>query len=410
MSTASREGSSRSAAIQGESDPTAGEMRSAAPEVEQQGVGAAPRKRLSWVPSQRGPAAAEQLSAGTRHRRRVVALVAAVAVVATAGVAYGDDAIATLGHDDASSKQSVAAGELPETTAHAHAVDAARLALVHAEQTLAAATHVKPGQSDALRASSTSLQSLVDDATSTAAALTAATSQLTTADAALAGAETAAVAAQVAAADAAKAAAQHAAAQKAAAQKAAAQKAAAKKAAAQKAAAQKAAAQKAAQKSHATTTHSTMTHSTTKSPTKTPVKTTTTSTVRSTSGTAALSRVPSGGLTCTSRGAGAHSASASSLGAAINAYRAKHGLKKLRIVTSSSLVQHSLQMANTGGIWHSGHDNIVGCVSNASYSYLVQAWDHSAPHRAQMRRTGISTMYIGDALRGSWLYGAVFFS
>ncbi|MDM7855474.1 CAP domain-containing protein [Cellulomonas alba] len=408
MSTASREGSSRSAATQTESDPTTGETPGAAPAVQDQGVGASPRKRLSWVPSQRGASAAEQPAATARHRRRVAVLVAAVTVVATAGVAFGDDAIASLGHDSPSSDQSVAAGELPDATAHAQAVDAARLALAHAQQTLAAATHVKAGQSDALQASAASLQSLVDDATSTAAALTAATSQLAADDAALGDAESTAVAEQVAADNAAKAAAaahnaaaQHAAAQKAAAQKAAAQKAAAQKAATQHAAAQKAAAQRAAAQKATTTTHST---------TKAPVKTTTTTTVRSTSGTAALSRVPSGGLACTSRGSGAHAASAASLGAAINSYRARHGLKKLRIVTSSSLVRHSLQMANTGGIWHSGHDNIVGCVSNASYSYLVQAWDHSAPHRAQMRRTGISTMYIGDAERGSWLYGAVFFS
>jgi len=417
MSTASREGASRSAtATPGESDPTTGEAPGAGPDVRERGVGAARGERLSTVPSQRGASAAERLPLGTNRRRRVVALVATLAVVAGAGVAFGDDALGYLGHDGASTDQKVEAGRLAEA-ARTQAVAGARSALTHAQATLAAATHVKPGAADALETSTASMGALLDDATSTVAALGAATSRVTTDDAALAAAEKAGLAAQTAAADAAKAAAaaqqavQKAAAQKAAAQKAAADKAAAQKAAAQKAAAQKAAARKAAaSKATTTVTKTPSTHTSTTSATKKASTTTKKASTTSSSHTAALSTVPSGGLQCTSRGSGAHSASAASLGAAINAYRAKLGLKKLKIVTSSSLVNHALQMANTGGIWHSGHDNIVGCVSNASYSYLVQAWNNSAPHRAQMRRTGVSTMYIGDAERGSWLYGAVFFS
>ena len=65
-------------------------------------------------------------------------------------------------------------------------------------------------------------------------------------------------------------------------------------------------------------------------------------------------------------------------------------------------------MAASGGIWHSGSDNIVGCTSGSVQS-LVTAWEHSAPHNAQMLRTGVTTMKVGGASAGGYLYGAVKF-
>jgi len=120
--------------------------------------------------------------------------------------------------------------------------------------------------------------------------------------------------------------------------------------------------------------------------------------------------IPSGGLRCQGTGgSGAREASASSLGSAINAYRASLGLKKLTIARSGSLTAHALDMGTRGGIWHSGGDNIVGCVGTSTPSYLVQAWSHSASHDRQMRRTDVSTMYVGAATQSGWLFGAVLF-
>ncbi|MBT0993029.1 hypothetical protein KIN34_01820 [Cellulomonas sp. DKR-3] len=120
--------------------------------------------------------------------------------------------------------------------------------------------------------------------------------------------------------------------------------------------------------------------------------------------------IPQGGLVCTGTGGpGASEASTSSLGAAINAYRASLGLARLAVVRSGSLVGHALDMGTAGGIWHSGRDNIVGCAGSADPSYLVQAWSHSSSHDAQMRRTDVSTMDVGAALQSGWLFGAVLF-
>ncbi|WP_426594367.1 CAP domain-containing protein [Cellulomonas sp. McL0617] len=125
----------------------------------------------------------------------------------------------------------------------------------------------------------------------------------------------------------------------------------------------------------------------------------------------APSGVPAGGLVCAgSGGSGAGESSVGAIGAAINAYRAGLGLPQLAVVRSGTLVAHSITMANTGGIWHSGSDNIVGCVSNGSASTLVNAWHNSPPHDAQMRRTDVSTMNVGGASLGGWLFGAVKFS
>lgn len=120
--------------------------------------------------------------------------------------------------------------------------------------------------------------------------------------------------------------------------------------------------------------------------------------------------IPAGGLVCSGTGgSGAREASASTLGAAINSYRASLGLPKLSVARSGSLTSHALDMGTRGGIWHSGGDNIVGCVGTSTASYLVQAWAHSASHDKQMRRTDVSTMYVGAATQSGWLFGAVLF-
>jgi hypothetical protein len=121
--------------------------------------------------------------------------------------------------------------------------------------------------------------------------------------------------------------------------------------------------------------------------------------------------IPQGGLVCSGTGgAGASEASASSLGAAVNAYRASLGLSQLAVARSDWLVGHALDMGTAGGIWHSGRDNIVGCAGSADPSYLVQAWSRSSSHDEQMRRTDVSTMYVGAAMQSGWLFGAVLFS
>jgi uncharacterized protein YkwD len=121
--------------------------------------------------------------------------------------------------------------------------------------------------------------------------------------------------------------------------------------------------------------------------------------------------IPAGGLVCSGApvGAGVAESSYSAIGAAINAWRAGQGLPALAITRSSTLVAHAEDMAASGGIWHSGYDNIVGCTSG-SVATLIDAWANSAPHRAQMLRTDVTRMLIGGASSGGWLYGAVKFS
>ena len=97
------------------------------------------------------------------------------------------------------------------------------------------------------------------------------------------------------------------------------------------------------------------------------------------------------------------------MGAAINAYRQANGLPALAVLRSGSLVAHAEDMAASGGIWHTGYENIVGCTSGGLQS-LIDAWSRSAPHNAQMLRTDVSRMYVGGATGGGWLYGAVKFS
>ncbi|GEK21468.1 hypothetical protein [Cellulomonas xylanilytica] len=121
--------------------------------------------------------------------------------------------------------------------------------------------------------------------------------------------------------------------------------------------------------------------------------------------------VPAGGKVCSgSGGSGAGESSISAIGSAINAYRSSLGLPELSVSRSGGLVSHAIDMANSGGIWHSGGDNIVACVSNGSASSMVSAWSQSAGHDAQMRRTDVSSMSVGGASLNGWLFGAVRFS
>ncbi|KQT02248.1 CAP domain-containing protein [Cellulomonas sp. Leaf395] len=157
--------------------------------------------------------------------------------------------------------------------------------------------------------------------------------------------------------------------------------------------------------------------------TRTPARSTARSTVpRASSGTTSSgtttapvpssgSGVPSGGKVCSgSGGSGAGESSVSAIGSAINAYRSSLGLPQLSISRSGSLVSHAINMANSGGIWHSGGDNIVACVSSGSASAMVSAWSNSPGHDAQMRRTDVSSMGVGGASLNGWLFGAVKFS
>ena len=139
--------------------------------------------------------------------------------------------------------------------------------------------------------------------------------------------------------------------------------------------------------------------------------TSSTSTKSSSSSGTARKAVPAGGLVCQgSGGSGAYESSVSAIGSAINSYRAGKGLKALSVSRSGGLVSHSVNMANTGGIWHSGGENIVACVSSGSASAMVSAWSRSPGHNAQMLRTDVSRMSVGGAALGGWLFGAVLFS
>ena len=100
-------------------------------------------------------------------------------------------------------------------------------------------------------------------------------------------------------------------------------------------------------------------------------------------------------------------ASAASVGAAINDYRAANGLATLSVSTSGTLSSHALDMAASGGIWHSGSDNIVGCAPGAGL--LVRAWSGSPAHNAQMLRTDVSSMSVGAASASGYLFAAVAF-
>ncbi|MBU4214215.1 MAG: CAP domain-containing protein, partial [Actinobacteria bacterium] len=113
-------------------------------------------------------------------------------------------------------------------------------------------------------------------------------------------------------------------------------------------------------------------------------------------------------MACVTPAPGSGSAGgASSVGAAINAYRESNGLPALSVSTSGTLTSHALDMAASGGIWHSGSDNIVGCAPGSGS--LVGAWSGSAQHNAQMLRTDVSSMSVGAASAAGYLFAAVAF-
>jgi len=121
--------------------------------------------------------------------------------------------------------------------------------------------------------------------------------------------------------------------------------------------------------------------------------------------------IPAGGLVCPGAptGGGAAESSVSAIGAGINDFRQGLGLPALSVARSGTLVAHAEAMAAAGGIWHSGGDNIVGCTSG-SVASLINAWANSPGHRAQMVRTDVTSMSVGGASLGGWLYGAVKFN
>jgi uncharacterized protein YkwD len=356
----------------------------------------AAQAQLTTVPTPRPGSPLDALDTPERGGRRGVrGAIAAVAVVALAGtgIALADGAhhrrveAAAQAQADRVSASHAAAGANVRLVAldqaalavHEHAVEGAQAAVTHADGTLATSPHADAAMRDALTATEQRVAGLLQQPDPLVAAVTAGTTDLQAADQRVIDSEASWQAQQAAAAAAAQAAAE----QAAAAQAAAAQAAAAKAATAAKAAPKPAA--------------------------KPATQSSTTQQAPAGGSSGSTGTLPAGALQCTSAGSGASEASASALGAAINAYRSAHGLSTLAVSASGSLTSHALDMANAGGIWHSGHDNIVGCVSNGSYDYLVQAWDGSAPHRAQMQRTDVSTMYVGAATRSGWLYGAVFF-
>jgi hypothetical protein len=359
--------------------------------------------RLDHVPTQRGalpaPAPAEAERPARRRGRTLtlaVALAVTAALVATVGVvqherdvhqaqrlAAGVRVAAAVSVRDADARRpdpSLAGG----TAAWSNAVTLARTAATDAATGGATALDATPHAGDAPRAA---LQAAVDAARAVAADPDASLVRLTAA--------TAALAAPVKAAQDAEAAWQAAEAARIAAEQAAAAQKAAQEAAA-KAAAQKAAAQKAG---------------TSKKSTKASSGTAPAAGAAAAPAAAAPSGIPSGGLVCPGAptGGGAGESSVDAIGAAINAYRESQGLPTLAVSRSGSLVAHAQDMAAAGGIWHSGHDNIVGCTSGSVQS-LLNAWAHSAPHNKQMLRTDVSSMAVGGASVGGWLYGAVKFS
>lgn len=102
-------------------------------------------------------------------------------------------------------------------------------------------------------------------------------------------------------------------------------------------------------------------------------------------------------------------ASAGSVGAALNAYRASLGLGALSIVRSGARVEHAQQMAASNSIWHSGATpEIVGRVLPLSYSGMINAYAGSPSHDAVMRGS-YSVAYIGAVSYDGWLYTSITF-
>lgn len=127
-------------------------------------------------------------------------------------------------------------------------------------------------------------------------------------------------------------------------------------------------------------------------------------------GVSQAARIGAGGKVCTGEGMSSTEVSGADIAQQINIYRISNGMSALSVSRSPVLAAHAVDMAGAGGIWHSGHDNIVGCVSDGSAKSLVSAWAQSPPHNAQMLRGDVTAMAVGAAVRDKWLYGAVVFS
>ncbi|MBU4336893.1 MAG: CAP domain-containing protein [Actinobacteria bacterium] len=136
---------------------------------------------------------------------------------------------------------------------------------------------------------------------------------------------------------------------------------------------------------------------------------TTTSTSSGTSAGTSAGTVHAVSMACVTPAPGSGSAGgASAVGAAINSYRESNGLPALSVSTSGALSSHALDMAASGGIWHSGSDNIVSCAPGSGS--IVSTWAGSSAHRAQMLRTDVSSMSVGAASAAGYLFAAVAFS
>ena len=328
----------------------------------------APRRRTAAVLVGLGAVAALVVTSAVVQQQRADA-----AELQHAAQARTAQALAALSADTAGRDDVATVGTAELTAARAAAAAGVTAALAHANGTLGSAVHVGDDLRAPLRGGMVSVAAILGGDRASLAALRAGIATLTGQDQAVAAAEQA-----WQTADAARAAAEQAAAQAAA-----------------DAAAQQAAQQAARQ----------------------PVRTFTRTTTRSSAPlTAPVSSgpvtIPPGGLVCPGAPSGTPGVESSvgAIGAAINAYRAANGLPTLSVSRSGTLVAHAEDMADAGGIWHSGFDNIVGCVSNESATTLVQRWAASPPHNAQMLRTDVSSMAVGGAVAGTWLYGAVKFN
>jgi hypothetical protein len=382
------------------------EAGSVTAEIDGHGAPAPEPTLAGRIPTQRRRAAGEQGPA----RRRVTPVLVVAALLLAAGVptavavdhAADQRAAAEAQARDeqaAAARRADAAAEAAQRTAaeraaqRTQAVSRLQGALESARAALGATTHAGDAH-DALRVAVTTAEQRVADADADVAALVASAAVLPTAVTAAQKAETSWASAKAK--------------KDAAAKKKAAQAKA--QAAVLRQSAPTVSRAKAATSTKATTKTSTKT-STKKATTKTTTSTkkVTTKTVKTTS-SSRVKALPKGSLKCQgSGGVGAYQSGSSAIGKAINAYRAKKGLKKLKIVVSSTMISHSKDMATRGGIWHSGRDKIVGCTYTGSASRLVTLWSRSAGHNYWLTKKGLTTMYVGGANNDGFLFGAVNF-
>lgn len=108
--------------------------------------------------------------------------------------------------------------------------------------------------------------------------------------------------------------------------------------------------------------------------------------------------------------------SAGAVGAALNAHRVANGLGELSIVRSGARVEHAMQMAASDSIWHSGtragsakaRPEIVGRVSPGDATRMIRAYANSSGHNAQMLGA-YSTAYVGVVMHDGWMYTSITF-